>query len=120
MCRFSLMRVMGALYENVHDKRKSVMSDNSIFDTKVFHAPLLQFSTKIIIYYNVLPDKGYKFFFTHALHLLRNHNGTRRRSILKAATVKGIVLLHFGFRFSVLLREVFTESDYRLFKVAVL
>ena len=60
------MWVMGALYENVHDKRQSVMSDNSIFDTKVFHAPLLQFSTKIIVYYNVLPDKGYKFFFTHA------------------------------------------------------
>ena len=60
------MWVMGALYENVHDKRQPVMSDNSIFDTKVFHAPLLQFSTKIIVYYNVLPDKGYKFFFTHA------------------------------------------------------
>lgn len=86
------MRVMGALYENVHDKRQSVMSDNSIFDTKVFHA----------------------------FHLLRNHNGTCWRSILKAATVKVVVLLHFGFRFSVLLCEVFTESDYRLFKVAIL
>lgn len=111
---------MGALYENVRDKRQSVMSDNSIFDTKVFHAPLLQFSTKIIVYYNVLPDKGYKFFFTHAFHLLRNHNGTRRRSILKAATVKVAVLLHFGFRFFVFYGEVFTESDYRFFKVAVL
>ena len=114
------MRVMGALYENVHDKRQSIMSDNSIFDTKVFHAPLLQFSTKIIVYYNVLPDKGYKFFFTHAFHLLRNHNGTGRRGIFKAATIKVVVHLHFGFHFSVLLCEVFTESDYRLFIVAVL
>lgn len=114
------MWVMGALYENVHNKRQSVMSDNSIFDTKVFHAPPLQFSTKIIVYYNVLPDKGYKFFFTHAFHLLRNHNGTCRRSILKAATVKVVVLLHFGFRFFVLYDEVFTEGKYRFFKVAIL
>ena len=114
------MWVMGALYENVHDKRQSVMSDNSIFDTKVFHAPLLQFSTKIIVYYNVLTDKGYKFFFTHAFHLLRNHNGTCWRSILKAATVKVVVLLHFGFRFFVLYGEVFTEGKYRLLVVATL
>ena len=77
-----------ALYENVHDKRQSVMPDNSIFDTKVFHAPLLQFSTKIIVYYNVLPDKGYKFFFTHAFHLLRNHNGTCRQYESKRKPVK--------------------------------
>ena len=120
MCRFSLMWVMGALYENVHDKRQSVMSDNSIFDTKVFHAPLLQFSTKIIVYYNVLPDKGYKFFFTHAFHLLRNHNGTCRRSILKVTSLIVVILLHVCFRFFVLYGEVFTESDFRFFKVAVL